>query len=344
MNLREPTWANLIRRSISIPFYLFLTALTTILFPVFLPLAVIADRMDDHRMPITRTVVFLLYYLYCECLGLIGTVVLSTMNLAMGGVPEARYREWHSNLQWAWAGLLLGGAGKIFSMTFEVEGQDQIGDTAPLVFIRHVSVGDTLVSSVFCEKPKNFLLRYVIKSELLWDPCVDICGQRTGAAFVRRDGADPEVQAERVRRLGRSLGPNEGALIYPEGTRFTEEKRSRIIERLMQASDTGLAERAKELRYVLPPRLSGPFALLDECPNHDVLFIAHVGFDKLTTFHDLWSGALIDCRIRVAFWRVPATEIPKERHARIDWLYEEWQRVDNWVGRKLLERSESAKL
>jgi len=43
-------------------------------------------------------------------------------------------------------------------------------------------------------------------------------------------------------------------------------------------------------------------------------------------------GALVGATIRVRFWRVPAADIPIGDDARIQWLYEHWQRIDDWVG------------
>ena len=31
------------------------------------------------------------------------------------------------------------------------------------------------------------------------------------------------------------------------------------------------------------------------------------------------------------FWRVPSGEVPRDEAAQIDWLYQWWQRIDDWV-------------
>jgi hypothetical protein len=36
-------------------------------------------------------------------------------------------------------------------------------------------------------------------------------------------------------------------------------------------------------------------------------------------------------QIRVRFWRVPYAEIPTGRDARIDWLFDHWARIDDWI-------------
>jgi hypothetical protein len=82
---------------------------------------------------------------------------------------------------------------------------------------------------------------------------------------------------------------------------------------------------------VLPPRLGGVLALLENPPAADVVFGAHTGLEGLRTLGDLWSGALVGRVIELELWRVPAASIPPERAQRIDWLYDQWQRVDEWI-------------
>jgi hypothetical protein len=36
----------------------------------------------------------------------------------------------------------------------------------------------------------------------------------------------------------------------------------------------------------------------------------------------------------VRFWRSPAAEIPTTEQERIEWLYERWQELDDWVGER----------
>ena len=47
---------------------------------------------------------------------------------------------------------------------------------------------------------------------------------------------------------------------------------------------------------------------------------------------DVWSGALLGRTVRVCFWRIDAADIPRNRKARIDWLYSQWERIDAWIG------------
>ena len=86
--------------------------------------------------------------------------------------------------------------------------------------------------------------------------------------------------------------------------------------------------RAEKLEHLLPPRPGGTLALLEAAPAVDVVLVAHVGFEGVAHVSDLWSGRLIDARVRVHARRIPAAELPADR-AR--WLLDQWERLDAWV-------------
>ena len=64
----------------------------------------------------------------------------------------------------------------------------------------------------------------------------------------------------------------------------------------------------------------------------DVVICAHVGLDEMAEVRHLLDGSLIGARVWVAFWRIPRSEIPEGEAARLEWLGEQWHRVDRWVG------------
>jgi 1-acyl-sn-glycerol-3-phosphate acyltransferase len=137
-----------------------------------------------------------------------------------------------------------------------------------------------------------------------------------------------------VRALAQDLGKHEGVLIYPEGTRFSPERRVREISRIAERDD-GLGARAARLRHLLPPRLGGVGALLDGAPDADVLVIAHQGLDGLQTISDIWRGGLVGLVVRVRITRVPRSAVPESGAARAEWLYGLWQDVDDWLEERL---------
>jgi 1-acyl-sn-glycerol-3-phosphate acyltransferase len=264
-------------------------------------------------------------YLGCEGAGVVAT---GWLWLTRGADP-ARYAERNFRLQCWWAGTLFAAARRLFALRLEVEGDELAAKGPVIVLLRHASVGDTLLPVALLSAPHGLRLRYVLKRELLWDPCLDIVGQRLPNAFVRRGSTDAAREIATVRALADGLGPGDGVLLYPEGTRFSPGRRKAALDKL--AATPALLPRAEALTHVLPPRLGGVLALLDHAPDVDVVFCGHVGFDGVRRLGDLWNGALVGRALRVTLWRCPRASIPTDREGRVDWLYEQWARRDRWV-------------
>jgi 1-acyl-sn-glycerol-3-phosphate acyltransferase len=239
----------------------------------------------------------------------------------------------HFRLQCWWGGAILAGVTRVFGLRLVVEGHEQAQASPQLLFLRHASLADSLLPAVLVSGPFGVRLRYVLKRELLWDPCLDIVGNRMPNHFVDRQPDDREDELEQVRQLARDLAPGHGVVIFPEGTRFTEAKRERILQRLRERGPHEQWEQAASLRHVLPPRPGGPLALIDAAPHADVVFCAHTGFEGTSGLKDLWDGALVGATVRVRFTRVPAAEVPTEPEARRSWLLEQWAQLDAWIGR-----------
>lgn len=324
-------WA---RRALTIPGYILISGATLLALPFLLLPALTFDLAMGKRLGATRCVLALALYVCCEAVGLLASFAVWLGSGVWAGGSRDRFVGWNYQLQNLWARALFHGAARIFSMRVTAEGTSEIGDGPLFVFIRHASIVDTVLPAVFVEHPCGFRLRYVMKRELLWDPCLDVVGQRTRHVFVRRGSQEGAAEIAAVGALANDLQPHEGVLLYPEGTRATPEKRQRILERMTVAADSRVAV-AAELRHTLPPKLGGAQALLEARPDIDVLFFAHVGFDGVETLHDLWSGALVGREIRVTMWRVAAVDIPQSRSERAVWLDCQWSRLDRWIGEHL---------
>jgi 1-acyl-sn-glycerol-3-phosphate acyltransferase len=191
---------------------------------------------------------------------------------------------------------------------------------------------DTMLPGRYVVRPHQIKLHYVLKKELLVDPALDIGGNRLPNYFIDRTGnAATEMAA--LRDLARSLDLDEGVLIYPEGTRYTEQKRLEYSERWRQGGGA-LAEIASSYRRVLPPRPGGTLALLD-VSTADVVVLAHRGLEGFARVSDIWNGRLVGSEIELCFWRVPRSQIPDGDAERTEWLFRLWADVDAWVvGRK----------
>jgi 1-acyl-sn-glycerol-3-phosphate acyltransferase len=319
------------RRAVTIPLYFVLFFLSLASLPVVLVATVAIDALRGSSLALSRCVLFFVFYLGCEVVGIATAASLWMGRLAMG---HDRYLDCNFRVQCWWASTLFGGARRLFGVHLDVKGIDQLTAGPILLLMRHASVGDTVLPAVLLSSQKGFRLRYVMKRELLWDPCLDIVGNRLPNYFVRRGSSDSAAEIAAVRRLATDLGPDEGVFIYPEGTRFTPERQRRALTHIRRRGDSDLVARAERLRHVLPPRLGGTMALLEVGSEADAVFCVHSGFEGVRTFHDLLGGRLIGRTIEVEYWRVPAAHIPKDQDARIDWLYDQWNRVDEWVGNR----------
>jgi 1-acyl-sn-glycerol-3-phosphate acyltransferase len=323
----ETRLARVARRSLTIPLYLLLGPALVLVLPLALPLIAAHDAVRANRWGGVRSALAIAHYAFGEALGLLTSGVLAIA----GRLAPARAAGWNFRLQCWWARWLFAGAQRLFDFRVSVRGLEAVETGPVLLLFRHASVIDTLLPAALVSSRTGLRLRYVLKRELLWDPCLDVVGQRLPNAFVRRGQGGSEREIARVRDLANDLGPRDGVLLFPEGTRFTPRRRQQVLARLAESAEPKHVERARALQHVLPPRLGGVLALLETAPAADVVFGAHTGLEGLRTLGDLWSGALVGRVIELELWRVPAASIPPERAQRIDWLYDQWQRVDEWI-------------
>lgn len=317
------------RRLRTVPTHLALFGLVSVLAPVWLVVGGIIDGVrwmtGRHHAIAVRIFAFGWWYLF---IGSFGLLRLLGHWLAAGfGRNRDKMREGSYLLQEWWARRLFGAVVRIFRLTVEVEGLDVVAPGPVIVMMRHASIVDTLLPNVFVTGQARIRLRYVLKKELLSDPLMDIAGNRLINHFVDRAG-DPVTEVRAVTALTEGLTDREGVLIYPEGTRFTPARRDRVLAGLGER-DTGLAERARRLRRVLPPRPGGSAGLLES--GHDVVIAAHTGLEPLATIPDAWSGRIVGSHLRIRFQRFDGKTIPQTRRGRVDWLFDRWEEVDAWV-------------
>jgi 1-acyl-sn-glycerol-3-phosphate acyltransferase len=240
--------------------------------------------------------------------------------------------------------------------------------TRPVIVLsRHAGPGDSFLLvhhllSLYRRKP-----RIVMKAALQLDPSLDVVINRLPHAFVRprksvpprgeagtakrEEGApaspaaassestavaeaespvEGAVSAE-IRRLASSLGPVGALVIFPEGGNFTPRRWRRGIAALEEKRRFGEAQRARGMANLLPPRAGGAFAAIDSAPTADVIFVAHTGLDDLITMRDVWRALPMEQVIKAKWWRVPAAEVPRERTDVVAWLYDWWERIDDWI-------------
>jgi 1-acyl-sn-glycerol-3-phosphate acyltransferase len=155
----------------------------------------------------SRVVLGISLYFVCEAGGIVASTLIW---LARLGAKQERFIDWNYALQGIWAQALFRGAARIFALRFEVDGEDEIGQGPLILFMRHASTIDTLLPAAFLTRRRTVRLRYVMKQELLWDPCLDIVGQRLPNVFVRRGSGRRDREVGRMRKLAENVGRGEG--------------------------------------------------------------------------------------------------------------------------------------
>ena len=292
--------------------------------PLLLLIALTIDLVRrGTRFNTTRLVLFLGCFLLIEVFGLLRLALIGLTTRA--GSPQRHARVY--GFERAYSRALLAVVSRLFSLRFVVQGAEVVEPGPLLVFLRHASLVDVLVSPAFIANEHGLALRYVIKRELLVMPCFDVVGHWTPNRFVDRSGHHTADELAALKALKAGLPPNGGVAMYPEGTRFTPQKRERAIARLQ-----GVArDRAVELRHLLPVHPGGVLALLEAEPRCDVLFVGHHGLEGLARVKDILRGGLVGRTVTVRFWREKAETVPQEAEARLEWVHRMWVRVDQWL-------------
>ncbi len=331
-----PAGARYIRRTRGIAAEIVAFVLVTILLPLLLVVALLVDVALGvvRRKPwmATRLVLFAWWFLAGEMVGMAS--LLGGWLLTGGPLREdsARRRRWVYRTRIRWASGHFNGVRVLFRLKLEVEDLQVAAPGPVLVFIRHASIIDNTMPDALIGAAHGIGLRFVLKRELQAIPTIDIGGRQVPTTFVRRASKDPEAELALVRRLAVELGPDEGVLIYPEGTRHTAEKLARAQATIAERQPH-IAPYANRLSHLLPPRLGGPLALMDEAGGRaDIVFCGHVGLDGFEYISDIWSGGLVGTTVRVKFWRHAGTSVPASEEDRIAWLYAQWQTMDDWIG------------
>ncbi len=295
--------------------------------PLWLPAALIVDAFRRVHLSTTRGVCFILLYLYFQVWGLTGMFFIWLFH----GRNHAVFMKKMFNIAFNW-GWGLGNAGiRLFGISIHIEDDYRFGERPAIVLCRHASITDTVIPLMYVCKRFNLPLKYVMKRELEWDPCLDLAVNRLPYLFVVRGSNDATKEIEAIAQMMDNAQPNEGVVIFPEGTRFTPSKRERIIQKLRESGQTDILEWAERYQHVLPPRTGGPLALLDHAGKADIVFCAHTGLEHSSSFKDSFNGSLVGTHAYIKFWGVHTEDIPADEEGRKQWLFEQWKKVDDYI-------------
>ena len=308
--------------------------------PVLVPLCALVDVIARRNFALVRFYAMSTAVAVLETAGLAAALALFVrFGPRVAGAPGAEAA--HLRVQAWWVGAMTWAARTIFGFRLELDGAlpPLTPDARTIVLVRHATVVDSLFPTVLFGDRGRRLLRFVLKRELLWDPCLDVFGQRLPNAFVAREGADGERERLRVRALAEGLRVGEGLVLFPEGTRFSAERRARAIERLEARGRADAAERARALVATLSPRLGGFEAALDAIATvggaAEVVVVGHAGLEGVRRLSDVWRGSAIGARVVLRAWRHDGADLPATREGREVWLHARWLELDRWVRAQL---------
>ncbi|MFG2087522.1 1-acyl-sn-glycerol-3-phosphate acyltransferase [Spirillospora sp. NPDC048824] len=309
-----------VRRLLLTPLLFVLTVLVVVVFPVAYPLAIVLGR---DRRRVARLLWFTLAWGTRESVAVVECGWLWCRRRARD--------DRHYDIIRRYVAGLYAVAERRLGLRVEIEGETETGtageDRPLIVLSRHAGPGDALLLVHHLLADYRRRPRVVMKAQLQLDPCIDIAANRMPNVFVTPGGR----AIDDIGRLASGLGPRDALVIFPEGGNFTPERRRRAIRRLARLRRADEAERATRMRNLMPPRPGGVLAALDSAPSADVVFVAHIGLDHMTTAGDIWRRVPLTGVVHAHWWRIPAEDVPADRDARTDWLYTQWERADAWI-------------
>lgn len=311
---------------ITVPLILLALVLLSLSLPFTLLLTFVLALLPGYRGA-PRALLFLLCYVLCEVAGVFtsGWIWLRHRN------DEAAFQSANFKLQCWWAAKLMNAARVIFSLQFHTHNEAALNGPACIMLPRHASIADTVLPMTYYAIPQNIRLRYVLKKELQWDPCLEIVGNRLPNYFVDRASQNSAAEVAGVVQLLNNAPSSEGLLLYPEGTRFTRAKHSQLLGKAEEGSD--LQAQLQRWPDLLPPRLGGCLGLLSANRQHDLVFFAHSGFEGSANFVELMNGSWSHSQVHMEFWRIPFSQIPTEADAQKAFLFDQWDRMQHTVKR-----------
>jgi hypothetical protein len=314
-----------------VPFGFVVCVLLVVAAPVLLAVVAAIDLLSDRRMPTVRIVALAVVWALFDVLGLLMLLVLwpvsgRTLIARLDGARDAHYavmRFWTAGVGWA--------AGRLFGLRIRIEDPPQRRLGPVLVFSRHAGPGNSLMlvgmlMRVFRRRP-----RIVMLEKLQLEPFFDVIGNRLPNRFIRHDPAHRDRSLEGIAGLAAGTGEADAFVLFPEGKDFTPRLRQRAIASLRRRGHEDEARRAERMERVLPPRSAGVAAAVRSAPEADVVFVAHTVLEDVGELRSLRRLGRLGRPVLARYWRIPASEVPRDEEALVPWLYEWWARIDAWI-------------
>lgn len=307
-------------------------ALTLLCFlPIWLPVLCLADlARGKWRMPLFRFTLFGLLWAWLETVGVIASAVLWVVGL--GSNQKANYA-----LQKIWTRGVVGALSLSVGLRIDVDGVENLGEGPFIALCRHASLADSIMSAWVFSTRARLRPRYVLKKELKLDPCLDIVGNRLPNYFLYRQSSDVASELQGIEQMAQGLDARDIAVIFPEGTRANDAKRTKILEQVRMKS-AERAQRLEGLRYLMAPKTAGVTALLSAVPNAKIVTMWHAGFDGMDSFrgivkHLAKSAVRVQVKVTAHQRSTVATG-----EAFVAWLDDQWVAMDAAVAQLISQQ------
>jgi 1-acyl-sn-glycerol-3-phosphate acyltransferase len=322
-----------IRRPVTVTVWLIVSATCVLVSPLLLGIGMLVQALTGSRKPLIVARLIIAYFAH-ELLVLVACGALWLGSGFGRAIGSTRFQRLHWQLvRWFFGGLASAGRTAL--------GIDVVAESSPeatralesdqplIVLSRHAGPGDTIFIT------DQLLSRYrrrpsvVFKDSLAIDPCVDLLAHRLPQAMLDRSDRD-EAEA-RIEQVTAELGPRGALLLFPEGGNFTPKRRRSALARLRRKGRYKSAARAKHMPHLLPPQPAGTQAALRGGRGTDVVFAAHTGLGMAAYPRQLWDDMPIDRTLHTRMWLVRASDVPEDPDKQVEWLYDWWRRIEEWV-------------
>jgi 1-acyl-sn-glycerol-3-phosphate acyltransferase len=322
-----------IRRPVTVTVWLVVSTAAMVASPLLLGIGMVASALTGRRQPTVLARLIVSYFAHeLGALVACGALWLAAgMGRRIEG-PRSQRRHWRL-VRWFFAGLAASGRNVLEIDVHPDPSPDALhamqSDQPLIVFSRHAGPGDTIfivdeLMSRFDRRPS-----VVFKESLAIDPSVDLLAHRLPQAML--DTSDRDACEARIGELTDGLGPRGLLLLFPEGGNYTPERRRSALLRLRRKGRRRSAERAERMPHLLPPNPGGALAALRAGPDTDVVFAAHTGLGLAAYPSQWWRDMPIGRTLHTRMWLVPAADVPATDDERASWLYDWWQRIDDWI-------------
>jgi len=318
-----------VRRLITVPAILIgsvaLVALTPP-FVVVLWLIDLAQRNPQGRL--VRLWMVVAGAVWVEAASVLACVCLWVVQL--GGRNSERWlaANWRLELWWGRSHLDNFRRWARVEISYPDPGGTEIANS--VVVARHASHIDALAPLHYIGNVAGLLPLYTLKQELQWAPAMDIVGNRTHNVWIDRAPLEGSATFQDVDRLAAAVSSDSAAVIFPEGTFFTPERRDRAADRLA-SHRPDLEPKARQLQHLLPPRPAGTLILLHGAPDADVVILATVGLERFGSIREIAANIARPKGVEMKLWRHDRASLPASDHDLATWLLDRWVEMDDWI-------------